>query len=356
MKGSVHFDKKSNRWFIAMYWEGQQHKFFKHPLTGEPFFSDRSAEKQLDRIRTEVDEGYFNPKHWKPNSPMSVQEYATEWLDAITVSPNTLKDYRSSVGNYIIPFFGDKDIRRIRYNDIVAFHKWIARCDKGKYNVVSALKAMLHWAWKSEDISKVPPFPKLTYQLPEIEYLTLEQQELIISQIPEHHKPIFQLMAEYGLRPGEARAMQKDCVSEKEIIIRRAFSNNALRETTKTGRVRRYPVTEYMRGVLKAIPLNISSFVFVRGDGKPYSSKDLNAIWHEACRKAGISIKLYNGIRHSLGCQLLDLGYDMDLVREQLGHTNSNITRRYAKRSSKTLGDALTSRREIVVNFKRNIQ
>ena len=353
MKGSVHYDKKGKRWFVQVYWEGFQHRFWKHPQTGEPFWAKKSAEKQLNRIRTEIDEGYFNPLAWKPDSPMSVRVYATEWLECIDVSSSTLKDYRSSVNNYIINFFGDKDIRRIRHNDLVKFKKSILRKDKGKYNVMSCLRTMLRYAWRNEDIPSVPPFPVLSYELPEIEYLEFEQQEKVLAEISERHRPIFQFMQEYGGRPGEARALQKDCLVNGEFLIKRAFSENTLQQKTKTKRIRRYEVTPFFQQVLDGIPPHLSAFVFVRDDGKPYTSKNLNKIWHEACSKVGIKIKMYNAFRHSLGCQLLDQGEDMDLVRQQLGHTKVEMTRRYAKRSASKLTDALSKRRAKVVPLEK---
>ena len=96
----------------------------------------------------------------------------------------------------------------------------------------------------------------------------------------------------------------------------------------------------------------VSQFVFTRGDGKPYTSKNLNAIWHEAEKKSGIKCKLYNACRHSLGCQLLDQGTPMDLVSDVLGHTNEKMTRRYAKRSVAKLTQELMKRREKVIKFK----
>jgi integrase len=210
---------------------------------------------------------------------------------------------------------------------------------------------MMRWAWRNEDLSKVPPFPKLSYTLPEIEYLTLDQQESILNAISQGHRLIFEFMMEYGVRPGEARALQKDCLKDGYVIIRRSFSENELRETTKTGRIRRYQITPYFQKVLDEMPVNLSPFVFVREDGKPYTGKNLNKIWHEACKKTGINIKMYNGVRHSLGCQLLDMGYDMDLVRDQLGHAKIEMTRRYAKRSKQTLADALMARRNKIVEF-----
>jgi len=353
MKGSCHYDKNSKRWFVSIYWDGKRHKIFKHPVTHEPFFAKKSAEKQLNRLRTEVDDGTFNPKHWKPDSPMTTRAYAQEWLDVIDVSNTTLKDYRSSVNNYIIPFFGDKDLRHIRHTDIVKFHKWISRSDKGKYNVVSVLRTMMRWAWRNEDLPRVPPFPKLSFELPEIESLEMEQQEAILQEIPERHKPIYHFMMEYGVRPGEARALKKDCVENGKVVIKRAFSNNELMETTKTHRERRYQITPFLETVLEDIPFTLSPFVFVRDDGKPYTSKNLNKIWHAACKKVGIKIKMYNGVRHSLGCQLLDMGYDLSLIQDQLGHTKMDMTRRYAKRSKKVLADALIDRRSRVVELEK---
>jgi integrase len=208
---------------------------------------------------------------------------------------------------------------------------------------------MLRHAWRNEDISKVPPFPTLSYDPPEvIEYLNMEQQDKVLDAIPKRHRPIFQVMMEYGLRPGEARALKWDCITKDGIIIKRAFSENLLVERTKTGKVRIYGITPYIQDVLNGVVRNISGFVFVRDDGKPYTSKNLNKIWHKACGMVGIKIKLYNAVRHSLGCQLLDEGQELELVRDILGHTRSEMTRRYAKRSSEVITSVLSDRRKVV--------
>ncbi len=221
--------------------------------------------------------------------------------------------------------------------------------------MLSALKTMLKYAWRNEDIQRVPPFPKLSYKLPEIEYITLSEQEKILSYIPELHRPIFQYMMEYGCRPGEARALQRDCIKDGNIIIKRAFANNLLRETTKSGKTRQDEITPYFQEILDNIPLNISQFVFVREDGKPYTSKNLNEIWHNACEMADIHIKLYNGVRHSLACQLLDKDIDIDIVRQQLGHNKIEMTQRYAKRSNGKRTEVLESRRKNIVTFKKKV-
>ena len=228
MKGSVHqrVEFKKPRWFVSIYWQGKRYKIRKHPVTGEPFTSQESAEKQLGRIRTEIEEGYFNPETWKVSRPLLIRMYAPAWLEVIDVLPHTQRSYKSAVNNYIVPFLGDRDIRHLRYKDIVQFHKWIDLTDRSKKNIVSTLKTIMQYAYKSEDIQKVPPFPRLSYQEPEIEYLQYEEQTHILEAIPEHHRPIFQFMMEYGVRPGEAMALQKDCIKTDTITIKRAFSDN----------------------------------------------------------------------------------------------------------------------------------
>ena len=119
-------------------------------------------------------------------------------------------------------------------------------------------------------------------------------------------------------------------------------------ERTKTGKVRIYGITPYVKDILKVVVRNLSGFVFARDDGKPYTSKNLNKIWHNACDMVGIKIKLYNAVRHSLGCQLLDEGRELELVRDILGHTRTDMTRRYANRSSEVITSVLSDRRKVV--------
>ncbi len=356
MGGSIIHHAPAGRWYIQIYWEGKRYKIWKY--NGDPIWHKKTAEKLLSKIRAEIDEGTFQPRSYFPDNPLSLSEYSKQWLQVIDVKPNTLKDYSYSVRRFIIPFFATKDLRNIRYNDIMEFHKWIPRCEKGKYNVVSCLRTMMRWAWRNEDIPRVPPFPKISKgELPEIEYLTLEQQEIVLSNIPERHRPIFMVGMEYGFRIGELRAIQWDCVTDDEVIIRRAFAENQLMESTKTNKKRVYGLTPYVKQILKSMTMTANTFVFTREDGKPYTDKNLNEVWSKACASAGIrKVKLYNAVRHSLGCQLLDRGFEFDKVQKVLGHTNPEMTKRYAKRSNESITQMLIDRRANIVDFRGHLE
>jgi len=184
----------------------------------------------------------------------------------------------------------------------------------------------------------------------DIEYLTFEQQQKVLSFIPGHQRPIFEFMMEYGLRIGEATALMKDCVTDKEVIIRRSHSNGELLDSTKTGVDRKYDLTQRAHEILARAGsvAPFSRFVFNRdGTGKHFTLKVADKIWREASQKAGIKIKLYNAVRHSLGCQLLDQGIDMEMVRDVYGHSTTQTTRRYAKRSQHTVTAVLNFRGQI---------
>ena len=217
---------------------------------------------------------------------------------------------------------------------------------------MSCMRTMMRWAWRNEDIPKVPPFPRLTQgELPEIKYLTVDQQKNILKAIPERHRSIFMFGMEYGLRIGELRALMWDCVEGDEFLVKRAFADNLLQESTKTGKIRRYGLTSYAKEILNSLIVVSTAFIFIRDDGKPYTDKNLNHIWSVACEKAGVErIKLYNAVRHSLGCQLLDEGVEFDKVQKILGHARSEMTNRYAKRTEASLTEVL-EKRHVVVEF-----
>lgn len=342
--------RHGNRFYVQIYWNKRIEKFWSVLIQGQwcSIKNEENGYKLLYAIREDIDrdrEG-FDPRSFRPGNPLCIGEYYKTWLSQIVAGKKCKTDYRGAIVNYAIPFFGqDKDIRKFKKAELTRFQESLNLSEKGRYNVMGALKSMVRWAYSNEEIKHIPPFPKMSMgDLPEIEYLTLDQQEQVLAHIPAQDAPIFRFAMEYGIRVGEARAIKRDAIKNGRIYIKRAFSGNELSEKTKTGDIRNPDLTPYAKEIIDG-QKHLSEFLFIRADGKPYTNKNLNKIWHAAEEKAGIRIKLYNAFRHSLGCQLLDEGEDMSTVQEILGHKNASMTRRYAKRTSKKLGQILTMRR-----------
>lgn len=345
MKGSIQFI--ADRWCVSIYWNSKRHRIFRY--NGEPIWHEKTALKLLNSIRAEIDDRQdsFDIRPYLKDSPVALRRFSETWLKDSQACDNTKRVYKSAI-NKAIEFFGeDKDIRKILHSDLLKLYNWLPYSIKGKYNVLTTLKSMLNYATKDGIIRTLPPFPKLSIGLPDdIQYLTYNEQQNVLQAIPEGQRGIFDLAMEYGLRIGEVCAIQKDCIVGNELIIKRSFSNGQLRETTKTGHIRKYRLTDKSKkNITEAIKKpSFSNFLFVNENGKNFTSRSLNRIWKIACSKSGIKIDLYNAVRHSLGCQLLDEGQPIELVRDVLGHSSTNMTRRYAKRNPAQIQNALENR------------
>jgi site-specific recombinase XerD len=67
----------------------------------------------------------------------------------------------------------------------------------------------------------------------------------------------------------------------------------------------------------------------------------LERIWNKACEKAEIKINLYNGLKHSFGCQRLNQGFSIDQIQAVMGHTSPKTTERYAKYITENLSPVM---------------
>ena len=345
MGGSI--QKNGDRFRVGVYWHGKTEWFSQY--NGEPIRHPKTAEKLLGKIQTEIDVRTFDPRTYRPESPLMLEEYAGVWLRASTACVNTKKVYRHAIKKAVGYFGASQDIRELTHSKLLLFQKSLYLSDDGKYNVLSALKTMLRFYQKDVPSFDLPTFPALTKHEPETTaYLTFEEQQTVLQAIPERHRPIFIVMMEYGIRPQEATALKWDCVTDDKIIFKRSHSEYRLREQTKTGAIREERLTTRAKEAIDGLARD-SVWVFARnGRGSHYDSKALNCIWRSACGTVNVEIGLYEAVRHSLGCQLADSGYSIDFIQDVYKHTSIRTTRRYAKRQRAMIGEALERRGQIV--------
>jgi integrase len=340
--GHVRWFKPRKRWYIDLHYDGRRHHIYS--FQGVSFKQKDYAEDVLTLIRGEIATGTFDIRKYKKGLQLTVKVYAEKWVETLDLAPTTITDYEVSIRRYIGPFFENTDIRDVRHHHLMEFKSWMAkrRAPKGVYNVMGCLKTVLKYAWRNGDIKTVPPFPSVEYTRPAIKWIDKTTQAQIIEAIPQADRYIFWFMAIYGTRPGEARALQKSDIQDKNIIIRHSFSINKLRKTTKTHRIRILPRTAEFDELFEQIPRRVTSFVFTRSkDGKPYTQKDLGHLWNAACKQIGIEINLYNGLKHSLGMNLLDQGVSKEMVQQIYGHTSPDTTNRYCEYQTRHMKIAL---------------
>jgi integrase len=354
MGGSYHYDEKAKRHFISIYWQLKHYRIWKY--NDEAIWHEKTAAKLLNKIRAEIDDGIFDIRSYLPDSPLNLKAYSEVWLEGSKSCANTKRVHRSAIkkaceikdkkGNLIL---GDCDIRKITFGKLSTMQQAMNGSIKWKNAVLIALKAMLNFARKDGVIKQLPPFPTLEeHQQGNIEYLTFNEQQKVIAAMPEEHRPIFLFGMEFGLRIGEVRALKKDCIKDGHVIIQRSFSQWELREKTKVNKFRRLPLTTRAIEILKANRPSFTEYLFTFNGKLPYYERKMRDIWKAACEVAGIKINQKNAIRHSLGCQLLDNGVDLEMVRDIYGHTSTDMTRKYVKRTPTRMLEALENRGNII--------
>ena len=172
-----------------------------------------------------------------------------------------------------------------------------------------------------------------------VKWLTIEEQDKVYAKISQTDLPIFQFMRSYGCRINEALGLLKENVfldhNPPYVVLATVLGTKGnLKPTTKTKRARILPIIPEIRWIF--LNSEDPKLVFTK-NGKPYSNKILNRVWKKATTEAGVKINLYNGVRHSFGCQRLNSGYGLDTIKAIMGHTSTKTTERYAAYELKSL-------------------
>lgn len=338
--------KSKKRWLVDLHWQGKRYRRcmyneripFVHPDLAEEIAGLINADiKRLDK--------HFDPRQWfQPRgSELRFDKYAEIWLDKQThLAPSYFPDVKSYVIRWMIPFFGQEDLRQIRKGKLKDFRDYLLEhySPKTVQNILGIIHKIFSDAYDNEDILRIPPFPKVNVPEPELIWIPEQTVIKVIEQIPLIDQLIFKFGYFYALRPGEVRALEWDCVDfdMRLVTIKRTFSGSELREQTKTRNIRKLPLMDEPISILKRIR-GISGFVFRTKQGKPYRKQRLSQLWGKGSDEAGVErIPLYNAMRHSRAMHLLEVEkWDLEYVRALLGHTRVEMTRRYARASAEGL-------------------
>ena len=147
------------------------------------------------------------------------------------------------------------------------------------------------------------------------------------------------------VRPSETRGLNWEDLDlqHDRVVIRRHFSLNELRPTTKSKTIKVLPLDGEVKEALLRLPRHITCpFVFQK-NGQHYSESYARKLWNRITSQMGIRISLYQGTRHcSITAAVERVGYDD--VQEFVGHANRAMTKRYGKMNVKRLERVLRTK------------
>lgn len=155
--------------------------------------------------------------------------------------------------------------------------------------------------------------------------LSEEEIQRIMSSVDNiKHKSILLTIYSAGLRRSELINLKiKDIDKDRKAIVIKGAKGKKDRNSLLSKKL-----FSYLDVYLKEY--KPKEWLFEGQDGGQYSVSSINTIFHEACRKAGITKKAtVHTLRHSFATHLLERGTDLRYIQELLGHSSSKTTEIY---------------------------
>lgn len=248
-EGSFYFDKSKNRWYgVVTVGYTADEKPIRKKISDKDF---KNAQKKFNELKAQIESGSFIEKN---NSLLrdiiSSQIEKKRALNLIKISSynreiKTLNIIANdSIGKMPIQTISERDI-------LIFFNKNLNRSESYLKKLFRQLNAAFNYAQSENIINKNPMSnvkrPKSTRATKKISALTVEEQRKFVAILngPEKDNkftPIFLLMLNTGLRPGEVLALDKDKdlnfnfnrISVRRTLTKDVNDKSCLGETAKT--------------------------------------------------------------------------------------------------------------------------
>lgn len=258
------------------------------------------TKRELEAARREVEERYIGGLGLRDD--MLFAKYAIKWYHDIkepSLSPSSRASYRSMFNKYVLPEFGEQNLRAITASDI---QRWL-NTFAGKSDTTIALAATVvrnvFGAALADRIILSDPAGHLSLPKAAKEAvrrgLTPEENNKVLNLIATHkHGAYLACMYYLGLRPGEVRGlMWGDFNWESELVsISRDidYADKAQAGALKTDAAERLvPIPVPLKNILYPMRGLPGAYVFVGvQSGRPLSKSTAERMWLEMMEDAGL--------------------------------------------------------------------
>jgi integrase len=336
----------------------------------------RSVRQQLDRIVVSIDSGtfrfskvfekskrkeFFDKKeaelYGSQITPDEIKfgEYAWKWYElkrnSWRVTGRTLKEYKSYLDLYLIPFLGEKTFAQLNahlFEQFVSYArgrkiKKESVCHKSinKYFIplrMVCTQAAIEFNWTT-GFNPFFGFKRLPEQtnLDEIMPFTVAEQEKLLGKIPDHWRPYFQFAFRAGLRPGEQIGLKPEDIdwTRKVLTVQRAVTldeeGNRVLGNTKNKYSKRAiklngSMLEALNGQKEIHDKLKCEFFFCTPTGSPvYLSNLRRTVWIPALEKAELRIRELKQTRHSFATTALSCRENPLWIAHVMGHRDSEM-------------------------------
>ena len=322
----------------------------------------------------------------KSDHPSKMDEYLLMWknLRKSEVAETTYDGYHTYIDRHLVPYFKELNlnIQDITAGHIFDYINYLSSDGGRKDNkiggqsitsirkIISILRQVFEYAVLYGDIrvnpAKQVPLPKTTSKKDERQvFLTAEDAQKMLDAFKnEEIGPIVYVTLYYGLRKSEALGLRWQAVDfeANTITINHTVVSNGHiveKDSTKTYSSRRtfelLPDVKELLLKLKAQQeeyrlrlgsgYHMNDYIFKNANGMPYRPDSLTRSFKRALARHGLPQMRYHDLRHSTASILVDKGWDINDIKEWLGHadisTTANIYAHISHRKKVSLAKSL---------------
>jgi integrase len=352
MKGYIR-QRGKNRWQIVLDGgraaNGKRKQLYKTILGPK-----RLAHAALAQMHRDLQTGDFV----EPNR-LKTGEFLQRWLEDMRsrVSPKTWERYGLAVRRHIIPYLGERLLKKLEPLDLTALYTHLLEGGRSKGGALSArsvrhthvilrgaLRQAVKWRLLTRDPSDAvsPPRPKR----PEMRALTDAEMATLLEQAKgtRLHLPVLLAMST-GLRRSEIFGLRWCDVDfeASQLAVRQTLQEVRKRlyfREPKSAKSRRtvalsalvLDALKRQRAAQAAERLSLGAgyrdldLVLAQWDGTPWKPESISTLFRAVVRRAGLGHVRFHDLRHSHATQLLRLGVPAKVVSERLGHATIGIT------------------------------
>ena len=304
----------------------------------------------------------------KSDHPTKMAEYLLMWkaLQKSKLAATTYDTYHTYVDKHLVPYFKDLNlnIQDVTTGHILDYIQYLSHDGGRKDNkaggqsptsvrkIIGILRQVFEYAVLYDDIKINPalqvPLPKKENKKSERQvFLTAEDAQKMLNAINDEEEigPIVYVTLYYGLRRSEALGLRWQAVDfdGNTITINHTVTGGGeviRKDTTKTYASRRtYQLLPDIKDLLLKLReeqgeyqkrlgpcYHENDYIFKHPNGVPYHPNAITKSFQRALARHGLPQMRYHDLRHSTASILLDKGWDINDIKEWLGHADISTT------------------------------
>lgn len=295
--------------------------------------TQRLARRKLEPLLAQV-----NNVDYRPRAIMTLRDFVARWEPKVQTqyAPGTWKNHQLALRRHLLPRFGGLQLSDISTESLQEFVAGLQGLSPASiHNVLKALKAVWTsaeaWSYVSHN-----PFAKLRkprLRKGQARYFSGTQIQQILDTAQEPERTIYWILAQAGLRIGEALALRwEDFDADRSILqVRGSVWRGHLKDTKTDNSNRSIPVSpllaEHLRRYRERWTPNPLSLLFANSRGNAWKAdRILTAKLHPLLASLGIPRAGFHAFRHGSATVLDRLNAPMKVRQQRLGHANAELT------------------------------